>query len=311
MNTNINSICIFLGGAIVGSFATVGVMKKLGYHKDGNGSESDSKGSTRASEEEGEEFYPSSGDVPSFDPKRVVDTHKTRYDTIREKPDPDDIIRSYAEREHTREDSEDEDDGESDFPTGDLVDENGERIIYPKHREYTEAEKEAIRQANIEAGNEDLDDEEAYQMELGEAGMIEETDGFGHVIAPLLTNRKDALIYLIPEAYLGEIYNVESLTYYERDNVLTDISDIPVDNVTQIIGDALEHFGECLGETETNEEVVYVRNCSLGVEYEITRVDRYYGAHLYGVSDEDFEGGGMAQLPRKITKRKNTQQEED
>lgn len=249
--------------------------------------------------EEGvDEFDPSKGDVPSFDAKREIDTHKTRYDSIGKKPSPEDLIRSYAEAEHPREDDDAEDDGYSDFPPGDI--------------QFSEKELEAIREANEEA--EEDPDEEDYAEALVEPfdpDDLEEIEGFGHIICPLHTARKSDVIYLIPEGYLGEIYNVESLTYYERDNVLCDISSVPVENVTQVIADALEHFGECMGEPETNDEMVYVRNVSLGVEYEITRVDGYYGAHLYGVSDEDFEGGGMSPLPRKATKRKNVSQEED
>lgn len=292
-----NSICIFLGGAAVGSFATVAVMKKMGYHKDGEILEAPQE-STDEVDPELQEL----GDKPSFVQKKELDTHRTRYDTIRTKPSPEELIQQYAEAEHPREDDDGEEDEDSDFPTEDL----GGKVITD---EYVK---------NLPDADEEYDEETALQMEIAEslmAGPIgdeyEETEGFGHVICELRSLRRDTLIYLIPEAYYGEVYPTETLTYYERDNVLCDSTDIPVDNVPQLVGDALEHFGECDGEPETNEDQVYVRNCSLGFEYEIVRVDASFGAHLYGVSDEDFEGGAMANIPRKATKRKNTQQEED
>lgn len=301
MNSTVNSVCLFVAGALVGAFATYGAMKKMGYHKDGEQpltASLDELTDDSDSKDEEDSSIATIRDKPQFTFDKTINTHRTRYDSLTSKPDPEEMIRAYAEAEHPME--EDEDDDESDFPTGDLVDEKGERIHYPKDD----------ANPNYSAMEIEEDDEETqWQTELAESLMgVEEEEGYGHVLVQLDTGRKADLVFLIPEAYLGEIYSVEALTYYEYDNVLCDANDIPIDNPMQIIGTGLEHFGECLGEVD---DAVYIRNCSISVEYEITRVRGYYGAHIYGVTDEEFEGGGMAGLPRKATKRKNTQREED
>lgn len=67
-----------------------------------------------------------------------------------------------------------------------------------------------------------------------------------------------------------EGYDIQSLTYY-ADGVLTDVNDIPVENVDDIVGEeSLKHFGEF------EEDSVYVRNERLGVEYEILLDSRTY-----------------------------------
>lgn len=67
-----------------------------------------------------------------------------------------------------------------------------------------------------------------------------------------------------------EGYEIQSLTYY-ADGVLTDVNDIPVENIDDIVGEeSLNHFGEF------EEDSVYVRNERLGVEYEILMDSRTY-----------------------------------
>lgn len=76
-------------------------------------------------------------------------------------------------------------------------------------------------------------------------------------------------------------YDIQSLTYY-ADGVLTDVNDIPVENVDDIVGeDSLTRFGEF------EDDAVYVRNERLGVEYEILLDSRTYEQKKHPKNTED------------------------
>lgn len=105
---------------------------------------------------------------------------------------------------------------------------------------------------------------------------------YGTVIKQIPGKRKDQLIFLVPEECAGELYLLEELTYYAGDDVLVDVTDMPVDDPLLVIGDSLDMFGQC-GETE---DMMFIRNCTLGIEYEVTRVESRWADRLYGVKDE-------------------------
>lgn len=69
--------------------------------------------------------------------------------------------------------------------------------------------------------------------------------------------------YVIPPEEFGEIDNYEriSLTFF-KDGFLCEGED-PIDNVKEVVGDALDHFGEY------EEDSVYVRNDLKKCDYEI------------------------------------------
>lgn len=190
-------------------------------------------------------------DKPSFEQPKTIDTHKVQYDGIVNKPSLEELTRRYNEPKLER----------------DLA-----------AREHPEDDTEDLT-------DDELEDEAEALMDHPGQMEIEETDGFGHVICELNTGRKNSAVYLVPEEYAGEIYPIESLSYFSKDDVLVDVTDAPVDDPQGLIGDATKHFGEC-GE---DPDVVYVRNANIGFEYEITRQDRYYAAYLYNVPDEAME----------------------
>ncbi len=230
---NRNIIFAFFGGIMIGCAATYGILRKTGKII----SENDyiSSEDSEPNEAETGEGLPR-GDKPSFDIKDKVNTVKTDYTKLQEKPSIDSLAAKYEETQE----NEDEDEEE-------LQEEIAEALMdHPGQEEYFE------------------------------------TEGFGHYISQLDNGRKDNLIYLIPEEYLGEIYSVEDLVYYEDDDVLCDVLDAPVVDLTRVVGGALEHFGEF-----DDPDKVYIRNCHMGFEYEITRVHEAFGAHIYGVNIND------------------------
>ena len=90
---------------------------------------------------------------------------------------------------------------------------------------------------------------------------------------------------ITPDEFVdGEEYEKITLIYY-ADNVLADEDDDLVNNVEDIIGDALSHFGEY------EEDAVYVRNEQLRAEYEILKDLRTYAEVCgYNVYGSDLEG---------------------
>ncbi len=72
--------------------------------------------------------------------------------------------------------------------------------------------------------------------------------------------------YVISPAEFGEIdeYETISLTYFS-DGVLADEDNEPVDDIEEIVGDCLEHFGEY------GEDSVFVRSDMRKCDYEVLR----------------------------------------
>lgn len=62
-------------------------------------------------------------------------------------------------------------------------------------------------------------------------------------------------------------FNRNSCTYYQKDNVLADDQDQPVDNVDEIIGRQNLQFGNSSGQ----KDIVFVRNMNMEVDFEIAR----------------------------------------
>ena len=262
MNQTTNVIFSFIGGVVTGSLATYAIMRRM---KPPIAAEPETEANDILDSEAPEKIP--SGDKPSFATPKTLDTRKVSYDGIVKKPDLEEVSKKY------RDASFDKMNAEREYPEDDIPEDPDEEERY--------------------------EEADALMNHIGQM-EIEETEGFGHILKELNNGRADSLIYLISEDYAGEIYPLEDLTYYAKDDVLCDVTDAPVDSVEKLIANGLEFFGEC-GEDETK---VYIRNATIGFEYEITRVDSYYGAHIYGVSDEDFEQDPPPKQTRKSKKAK-------
>lgn len=284
MNTKTNMVWAFLGGVAIGAFSTFGIMKKLGYEKsvEQNVSRKELAEENRVSNSPKKETSSldetaATKDIPSFSLPEKIDTQKVRYH-VPEKPELEEVSAKY---------------GDSAFDQ------------HMAEREYPE--------------DDEPDEEEELQQEIAEAlmnhpGQMEDgdrsidTDGYGHVLKQLACEKKDMEIYLVHVDYAGEIYPLEDLRYFEKDDVLCDILDTPVDDVDRTIGSALEHFGEC----GSGPNSVIVRNISTGFEYEITRETGSFAAYLYGVTDEEVELPSRTGLhPAKARKQKKDAEDEE
>lgn len=272
MNSTTNMICVFVGGVAVGALATVGIMKRMGYTKQTEDVEEgqDEPSPRRARAPEPRDVELPEEDKPSFVKPESMNTSKVQYH-IPSKPDLEELAKKYQDESFTEH----------------LAD-----------REYPEDDPP-----------EEEEDEDPLEAEMADAlqdhpGQYEDeefdTDGYGHILLQLAGKTKNDILYLVKEDWSGEIYPIEDLRWFSKDDVLVDINDAPVDDPDRLIGSALEHFGEC-GEPD----VVYVRNVNLGAEYMITRIDGSFSAYIYGVSDEEVE------LPDKKSRTKKPRRDDD
>lgn len=88
-------------------------------------------------------------------------------------------------------------------------------------------------------------------------------------------------IYVVSEDEHGEQDYIEvTLTYYAGDGVVTDANEDRVEDYDTVIGDDfVNKFGE--------DQVVYVRNDSLCIDYEIVRSAGSYRKEVLGEEDEE------------------------
>lgn len=269
MNTR-NLIFAFLGGVTIGSAATYAAMRWITKKDPERAKTMLTPEDTKPSDDIFPNNETKSGtsdrpamDKPSFDLTKVPQTDKTAYHALQQKPSLEELAKKYEDAKVVEEAADRE------HPTDEDDEEDSEDDEFNSYEDMLEAPDERF----IE-----------YM----------EYDGFGHAITRLNTNRRDQEILLVPTQYAGEIFALENLTYYAGDDVLCDATDTPIPDVEGLIGDALLYFGQC----GFPEDTVYVRNCSRGFEYEITRTDGYFGAKVYGVTDEEMR---EVTKPRKKT----------
>lgn len=102
-----------------------------------------------------------------------------------------------------------------------------------------------------------------------------------------IPNRSEDEPYVISEdEYINQEkgYETACLTYYKLDDSLCDDKEILVDNVDMLIGtENLKRFGH----GSTNEDVVFVRNDGIGMEFEIEQVNRSYKTFVMGFEEDE------------------------
>lgn len=129
---------------------------------------------------------------------------------------------------------------------------------------YANERRKLAEEATVAAAakNRDKGDITEYTKRLQDAGYTNYSRFIENKQAP----RPDDEPYVIPPDEFGEIeeYTKVSLTYYE-DGVLADECGEEVDDVEEIVGDGLKHFGEY------EEDSVFVRNDAKRCDYEILR----------------------------------------
>lgn len=111
-----------------------------------------------------------------------------------------------------------------------------------------------------------------YAKKLQEEGYVDYASTVVEKKPPARKEEQEVVKpYVISPDDFGEKegYPQVSLTYF-ADGVITDEDDEPIDNPEEIIGDALDHFGEYA------RDAVFVRNDARKCDYEILRDNRRF-----------------------------------
>lgn len=98
-------------------------------------------------------------------------------------------------------------------------------------------------------------------------------------------------IFTIPEIeYLhgDEKYQKVNLTWYVEDKILADFEDEIYTTPETIVGDCLDRFGE----QSNDEDVVYVRNTIVDIDYTVSRDPGSYWRSVHGMEPADVPPSG-------------------
>ena len=163
---------------------------------------------------------------------------------------------------HTKVDDavdEDDDEGDADYPDDD-------------DRDFTEKEKEQVEYYKITSRYRGSYEENNENNEEGEEDGDDEVP---YINGPYV---------ITPEDFASNPpgYNCCPLDYY-KDGVLADGWGVPMDIEETIGEEALDHFGEYV------DDVVYVRNERLELDYEVTRDPRTYKEAERAYSDPNSQ----------------------
>ena len=83
-----------------------------------------------------------------------------------------------------------------------------------------------------------------------------------------------------------ENYDQQTLTYYPDADELVDERDEPVENVDFLVG---KHFRDDFGHMSENDNIVYIRNEGISMEFEIIRTSDDYADILLRTLGEEYE----------------------
>lgn len=173
--------------------------------------------------------------------------------------------------------------------------------------------KQLIKQLGYDAGERPEDDEHptAQRLSIFDQGvsvnsdgeLVEDDDAEGDSYLQAMDDGYkviDGEPYLIAEAEYFENepgYELDTLTYYEQDETLTDDKNKQIDGVNEVIG--ARHLHMFHPRKGTQKESLYVRNDDHETLYEIIRVDGSYAAIVLGMTDEEL---GLKPAKQKLKK---------
>lgn len=131
-----------------------------------------------------------------------------------------------------------------------------------------------------------------------DGGEIPEGDGWDYATEVLRRSKDRPYIISHEEYYNNEnSWEQADLTYYEGDDVLCDLQDMPVADPDRIVGeDNLVKFGH----GSKDENVVFVRNEQIECEFEITKSVGSYTQEVAGFDTETRGELRHSHTPRKF-----------
>lgn len=173
------------------------------------------------------------------------------------------------------------------------------RAFYGIKKEFAtpgEAVEKLIPPAVVEAMNAYQGDDKhpvAYhkivKSEKTDSEIIEEVEQFDEVVNNVFEKTVDhGPIYIITPAEFEQNetdYIQQTLTWYEKDNVLTDAREDKIEEPDKVVG--LIVVRDFL-ENQEDPHVLHVRNETLQLDFEVLRSEKYYAVEVLGM-DEPIE----------------------
>lgn len=151
------------------------------------------------------------------------------------------------------------------------------KMVKTKYEKIAQEEIESVREAfSSEEAKVDIPEETSEPDEDDEYNNIIKNEQYAEYIKEEFNEDEEVddmdRPYVISPDDFGDCdYPTISLDYFEGDDTLTDDRGNIIDNVDELVGDDFaEHFGEY------EDDSVFIRNDSLGVDYEILRDYRSY-----------------------------------
>lgn len=93
-------------------------------------------------------------------------------------------------------------------------------------------------------------------------------------------------------------YDQQTLTYYAGDDKLTDERDVPLYNVSEVVGSCLQW-----GHGSGDPNVVYIRNDKLHAEYEVVKHDGRFEVEVLGLDEQtEYEEAELKHSAHRIYK---------
>lgn len=184
--------------------------------------------------------------------------------------------------------------GEAESPASSEEDLNpAERALYEKHGVEVVEEKDGTLRAT------EVQETSVVRQNVFDNSSPVTDDGFDYEAE--LARRTSEKPYVIThdEYYECELdYEQTDLTYYEKDDTLVDSRDMPIPDEDNVVGsDNLTRFGH----GSKDENIVYVRNDRMKVDFEISRSVGSYAQEVLGFDTErDLRHSDMRRGIRKF-----------
>lgn len=173
--------------------------------------------------------------------------------------------------------------------------EGDSNLHVPKMHTFSpDADMESIEQATIDdakakvaklierSGEEELNEEEGEVDMTVNRNIFQDGDDYPELDRSV---RGASFPYIISVDEFEEGdqgFNKNSCTYYQKDNVLADDQDQPVDDIDELIGRQNLQFGNSSGQ----KDVVFVRNTNMEVDFEIARSYGSFAEEVLGIYPE-------------------------
>lgn len=173
--------------------------------------------------------------------------------------------------------------------------EGGSNLHVPKMHTFSpDADMATIEQATIDdakakvaklierSGEEELNEEEGEVDVTVNRNIFQDGDDYPELDRSV---RGASFPYIISVDEFEEGdqgFNRNSCTYYQKDNVLADDQDEPIDDIDEYVGRQNLQFGNSSGQ----KDVVFVRNINMEVDFEIARSYGSFAEEVLGIYPE-------------------------